>query len=142
MHLADMSTLSGFRGPDEGLEAQWNAWPRFTRFGLTHRVWPDMEAEEIKPWGAFTRGERMPDPRFPGFPGSSHLWAPPCRKVLRLHDGMIVSGEHDQGIGKSDNSGLPPVTIFRSWLGVCKRRLQPAQGHMHQAGRYHSPWRA
>jgi hypothetical protein len=140
-HLADMSTLPGCRGPDEGLEAQGHSLPGFPCVGVPHGVLPDLEAEEIAPGGAFNRVERMPDPRFTGLQGSSHRLSPPCRHVLRLHNGMRVSGENDQVIGQPANSGLPPVTVLRSGIGVSKRRLQPVQGHMHQEGRQHAPLR-
>jgi hypothetical protein len=64
MHLLDMSTLSCFRGPDQGFKAQGLTLSGFAGFGLTHRVLPNLETEEVEPCGAFNRVERMPDPRF------------------------------------------------------------------------------
>jgi hypothetical protein len=66
MHLPDMSTLSCFGGPDQSFKAQGVTLSGFAGFGLTYRVLPDLETEEIEPCGAFNRVERMPDPRFTG----------------------------------------------------------------------------
>lgn len=69
MHLSDVSLLACFGGPDQGFEAQWFALSGGAGFGLTHRVLPNLETEEIKPCGAIHRVERMPDPRFTGLQG-------------------------------------------------------------------------
>jgi len=64
MHLSDVSPLACVGGPDQGFKAQGFAVSGFAGFGLTHRVLPNLETEEIKPCGAINRVERMPDPRF------------------------------------------------------------------------------
>ena len=64
MHPADVSTLAICRGLNMGFKAQWFTLSGFAGFGLTDRILPNLETEEIKPGGAFNRVERMPDPRF------------------------------------------------------------------------------
>jgi hypothetical protein len=66
MHLTEMFMLAGFRGLDEGCEAQRDALAGFTGFCVANRVLPDVESKEIEPCGASNRVERMPDPRFTG----------------------------------------------------------------------------
>ena len=73
MHPADVSTLAACRGLHMGLKAQRFALSGCAGFGVTDRVLPNVETEEIKPCGAFNRVERMPDPRFTGLQGSPHL---------------------------------------------------------------------
>ena len=91
MHLLEMGMLGGFRRLDAGGAPQGDAVAGFPRFGLAHRVLPDVASQEIEPWDAFNRVERMPDPRFTGLQRSPHLWQPACRDGLRLRAGVIVA---------------------------------------------------
>ena len=91
MHLMEVCMLGGFRRLDAGGEPQGDALAGFPRFGLAHRVVPDVASQDIEPCEAFNRVERMPDPRFTGLQRSPHLLQPACRDVLSLRDGVIVA---------------------------------------------------
>jgi len=91
MHLMEVFMLGGFRRLDAGGEPQGDALAGFPRFGLAHRVLPEVESQEIEPCDAFNRVERMPDPRFTGLQRSPHLLQPACRDVLSLRDGVRVA---------------------------------------------------
>jgi hypothetical protein len=72
---------------------------------------------------------------------SPSLLPPGGREVLRLHEGVLVAGEHAQLSRIPEDSGAPPVTLWGGWQGGGKSRCQSLAGALQEERCQHAPWR-
>jgi hypothetical protein len=131
-NLLEMGALGFWRWLDVGFEPQWFPLPGCAGFVCAHRVWPDVEPQEVEPRDPFDRVSRLGDPGVTGLQGQAHALEPCGRYCLGLQNDLPVFMQDHKVVRVADDFRLPPLAVFLGWERRFEGRFQPVQGHIRE----------